>query len=273
MQEIDIDLVDLLIGSSVFIIPLMILFYYKTLLVRDSILAFLRMGLQLSFVGIYLKFIFDINEWWLNALWILLIMVAAAATIISRVELKMKIFFLPVLLSLVAGFFLNCCWIAYVLGSSFYLDARYLIPVAGMLLGNGLTSAIIGIRSFHKALSENYESYKYNIICGATKSEALFPLISSAMKDAFSPTIANTASIGLIWLPGMMVGQLLGGSDPGYAIKYQVLVLLAVYVGSVVTVILCINFSRIIAFDDYDMMKPDIGAVKKKLFRKNNKPG
>lgn len=86
--------------------------------------------------------------------------------------------------------------------------------------------------------------YKYSLIAGATRSEALRPFISEALKISFAPTIASNATIGLIWLPGMMTGQILGGSDPMTAIKYQILIVISIFVGGVVTVFTALSLSR-----------------------------
>mgnify|MGYP002064059490 CR=1 FL=1 len=43
------------------------------------------------------------------------------------------------------------------------------------------------------------------------------------------PTIASMATIGLVALPGMMTGVILGGAAPGVAIKYQIIIMLAIF--------------------------------------------
>ena len=56
------------------------------------------------------------------------------------------------------------------------------------------------------------------------------------------------ATIGLVSLPGMMTGQILGGSVPLAAIKYQVLIMIAIFTGIVLTVFLSIKISSRVAF-------------------------
>lgn len=45
-----------------------------------------------------------------------------------------------------------------------------------------------------------------------------------------APTLASMATTGLVTLPGMMTGQILGGASPIVAIKYQLLIMIAIFV-------------------------------------------
>jgi putative ABC transport system permease protein len=140
-------------------------------------------------------------------------------------------------------------------GVESFFNAWYIIPLLGMLLGNCLGSAVVGLRSYDQRIRKEEMRYKYMISCGATRKEALFPFISGAVRDAISPSIAQTAAIGLIWLPGMMTGQILGGSDPTTAIKYQIVVLTTIFSASVITIILSILFTVGSDFDEYGLLK------------------
>ncbi|MGU3844837.1 ABC transporter permease, partial [Vibrio diabolicus] len=42
--------------------------------------------------------------------------------------------------------------------------------------------------------------------------------------------LASMATTGLVTLPGMMTGQILGGASPMVAIKYQLVIMLAIFV-------------------------------------------
>jgi len=260
----DITWVEMIIGTLVIAIPVIIFYYYKTGLNKPLAIAFLRMIVQLTLVGLYLEYIFELNSTLINIGWTIIMIIAAAYTIVERVELKMKHFFPPLLFGIIGGILVNGSIFAFVLvGVDPFFDARYLIPIMGMLIGNSLNSAIIGVRSFFRKLSNDVERYRYYLMCGATRNEALFQFISEAMQDAFSPTIASTATIGLIWLPGMMTGQILGGSDPITAIKFQIMIIITIFVGSVITLFISLNLSKRFVFDDYDMFDKSIYVEKK----------
>ncbi len=255
MNSIDISWTGLLLGSLLLIIPIAILLKYKTGLVKSTAFAFLRMGVQLALIGLYLKYIFEINSIVINLLWVAVMAVAAAFTIVSRSELKQRFFFIPILSAIIVSVMINGCVFAFiVIGTDSFFNARYIIPIAGMLIGNCLGSAIIGIRAFYSSLARDEERYKYSLMSGASQNEALFPFISNALKEAFNPFIANTASIGLIWLPGMMTGQILGGNSPETAIKYQIIIIIGIFAGSVINVFLSIYGSKRLIFNEFNML-------------------
>ena len=85
---------------------------------------------------------------------------------------------------------------------------------------------------------------------GATRSEAIAPFIRQALIKAFSPGIANMAVTGLVALPGTMIGQILGGSSPHVAIKYQIMIVVITVASSMLSLMITIMLLPEI-FDSY----------------------
>jgi putative ABC transport system permease protein len=245
MTSSDISWLNLGIGALSLLVVIAIFYYYKTGLIKSTLIAFARMAVQLFLVGIYLKYIFKIDNIYINLLWVLLMAVAAGLTISKRSELNTRLYFLPVFIAVVINVLFNSIVIYFLIipGGS-YLRAQYMIPITGMLIGNSISSTVVGLRSLYRSLNQDRDRYRYDIMCGATKDEAIFPFITEAMRAAFNPMIANTATIGLIWLPGMMTGQILAGSDPASAIRYQAMIMLTVFVASVITLHISILLSK-----------------------------
>lgn len=259
MGSTDISYLGLGFGIITLLIPIIIFYKYKTSLSKPTIAAFSRMLLQLAFVGIYLKYIFDIDSIILNILWVIIMVIAASFSVSQRSDFKLKIFLLPILISISTNVIINSIFFAFlILSKDQFLSARYLIPIMGMVIGNTLNSTIVGIRSYKQQLLFNEDEYCYNLMCGAEISESQNKFISNSLKEAFNPTIASTAVIGLIWLPGMMTGQILGGSDPFVAIKYQIVIIITIFVGSVLTVLVAILLINKISFDKYGNIKKDL---------------
>ncbi|MBN2664246.1 MAG: ABC transporter permease [Bacteroidales bacterium] len=255
----DISLLNLALGYLIIIIPIAVFAYYKTGLVKDTIIAFVRMTIQLFLVGLYLKYVFAWNYWWLNLIWGLLMIIAATITIGRRSNMKKSIFIVPIFLSIlfsmiiVDGYFLGI-----VIRLENLFSAMYFIPITGMILGNCLRSNVIALSSFYKNLNKERTMYRFLIANGATREEALMPFMREALRLSFNPTIANTAVIGLISLPGMMTGQLLGGSSPDVAIKYQIMLVITIFVASLVTVFLSIKIVNLFVFDKFHRLKASL---------------
>lgn len=252
----DISYLNLALGFLLMIIPILIFAYYKTGLVKDTVIAIIRMTVQLFLVGFYLKFVFEWDKWWLNLLWGLVMMVVASITIGRRSNMKKSLFIVPIFLAILTSMIIVD---GYFLGIVIKLDnvfaAMYFIPITGMILGNCLRSNVIALNSFYKSLNKDRTMYRFYIANGATREEALKPFMREALRISFNPTIANTAVIGLISLPGMMTGQLLGGSSPDIAIKYQIMLVITIFVASIITVFLTIKIVNLFVFDKFDRLK------------------
>ena len=259
----DINYFRLFLGYALMLIPILILWYYKTGLVKDTIIATLRMTVQLLLVGLYLEYIFKINNTLLNIAWVLIMALLASYTIIKRSGLRYKVFLLPVLISsLISILVIDAYFLGFIIKLDNIFDARYLIPITGMLLGNTIRNVIISLNSFYNRIDDEQNLYRWYLANGATRSEALLPFMRDALKKAFNPVIANTAIMGLISLPGMMTGQILGGSDPNVAVKYQIMLMITIFSSGILNVLLSITFSNRFAFDSYGNLKKDIFEVK-----------
>jgi UDP-glucose/iron transport system permease protein len=259
MNTNEITWINLLLGCLILIFPAFIFWRYKTDLLKPMVLSFMRMGAQLTLVGLYLEFIFEWDSIWLNFLWVLIMIVAAGQTILQRSEIKDKRFYIPISLGTFLNVAVNGAIFAFIIiGKDNFFFAKVMIPIFGMIIGNSISGTIIAIRSFYNSLIRDEERYRYYLASGASKSEALFPFVSTAIKDAFSPTIASTATIGLIWLPGMMTGQILGGSDPITAIKYQIAIIVTIFAGTTIAVFTSIHFSKKFALNEYLLPRREI---------------
>ncbi|MBN2263149.1 MAG: ABC transporter permease [Prolixibacteraceae bacterium] len=252
----DIDLWDLLLGFSILLIPFSVFLYYKIRLSKDLIISVLRMVAQLFLVAVYLEWIFDKNNALINSLWVLIMVVVGAFTVVRRVKMPLKHYLFPVLL---AGFFsiiiIDGFFLGLVVKPAYFFDARYFIPITGMILGNSLNHNIVGLSAWFNGLSKQKELYYFLLTNSGNKQKAMLPFIQKAIVAGINPLLATMSVIGLISLPGMMTGQILGGASPSVAIKYQVMIMLAIFVGCTLALILSILFTKKILFDDYDALK------------------
>jgi putative ABC transport system permease protein len=89
-------------------------------------------------------------------------------------------------------------------------------------------------------------------------NEAVRPFLQRAYSASLAPTIATMATIGIVSLPGMMTGIILGGTDPLVAIKYQIAIMMAIFSGTALAVILGILLTLRTSFDRYGVLDPDV---------------
>jgi putative ABC transport system permease protein len=228
---------------------------------REIGLGILRMILQLGLVGVYLKTLFALNDPWLNGMWILVMLVVADLTILRRAGLRWRLFFLSTFTAVSFSVLFSVGYlIVLVIQPPLFYDARYLVPLTGMILGNCLQANVIGLERFYAALKKNESEYVTYLLLGATRWEAVKPYLRDAIRASINPTVAGMATMGLVSLPGMMTGQILGGGEPWVAVKYQVAIMLCIFTSTTVAAILNLTFSLTIAFDDFDVLRDDIAV-------------
>ena len=68
------------------------------------------------------------------------------------------------------------------------------------------------------------------------------------------------AVMGIVSLPGTMIGQILGGSAPGIAIKYQIMIIVITFTASMLSLMITVYFANKNSFDVYGRLRD----VKKK---------
>jgi putative ABC transport system permease protein len=258
-KTLDINYINLFMGYLLVLIPVIIFYHYKTGLIKDSLIAVARMTVQLLVVGLYLEVLFEYNKTWINSLWWIIMVTIATFTIIRRAYLNRRYFFIPLAVSLLISLaIVDAYFLGIVIDLDYFFDARYFIPISGIILGNCLKTNILGLNTFYKAIRQEKVRYRYYLANGATQGEALAPFMREALKTAFNPLIATITVIGLISLPGLMTGQILGGSSPEVAIKYQIMLMISLFASTLISVVLTITIANRFVFDEYGNMKENV---------------
>lgn len=258
----DIGYLELGIGLLLFLVPIFLFWYFKVGVVKDTLIAILRMLVQLALVAIYLEWVFKLNSPWINGAWVFLMIFVGLFTTMRRVGLKWRYFIFPLF---IAGFtsllVIDAFFLGLVIRLDNVFDARYFVPISGMILGNSMKHNIVGLNTYFSGIREKTDLYYFLLINTGKDQKALKPFIAEAIRSGMDPLIAVMAVIGLISLPGMMTGQILGGSSPEVAIKYQILIMIAIFVGCTLNLVLSILISNRFIFDKY-------GRTKDQLFKK-----
>jgi putative ABC transport system permease protein len=259
MKTADINTLPLIIGFALIIIPIAFSWWFKIGIIKRTLIASFRMGIQLILVGLFLEYLFELNNSLINIAWLMFMILVASVSMIRNSDLKYKVLLFPSFMSLAITtlsivFFFNIV----ILNLDNIFDAKYLIAIGGMILGNSLRSNIVGVSSFYKSIKRNENRYLYQLSLGATRLEAILPFFREGFKNAVNPFIAGMATFGIVSIPGMMTGQILGGSSPMLAVKYQITIVIAIFVVTTVSVILTILFTARSSFNGYGVLNKEI---------------
>ncbi|MDN5291930.1 MAG: UDP-glucose/iron transport system permease protein [Anaerophaga sp.] len=253
---IDIGIWKLILGFSILVIPLLVFMHYRIRLIKDMFVSTARMVIQLALVAVYMEWIFDKNNAWINSLWVIIMVLVGAGTIVKRLRMNWRTYLFPFILSgLVSMAIIDAFFLGAVIRLDYFFEARYFVPISGMVLGNSLNHNIVGLTTYFGSLSQKKELYYFLLTNSGSRRQTLLPFIQDALVNGLNPLLANMSVIGLISLPGMMTGQILGGASPAAAIRYQVMIMVAIFAGCTMTLVLSILLSGRFVFDDYGNVK------------------
>lgn len=114
----------------------------------------------------------------------------------------------------------------------FEASGRTVVPLAGMVVGNSLGATVLVGRRIIEDLSARRDEVEARLALGLPSAEAGRPVLRDAVRTALVPQVETTKAVGVVVLPGAMVGLILAGVDPMAAVKVQVAVMYLV-LGSV----------------------------------------
>jgi putative ABC transport system permease protein len=200
---------------------------------RRLAVAAARTVVQLGLLGLVLERIFAVRDPLLVVALLLLMTVFAAREAIGRASRRYRGVLADAWLTMAATcFIVGGVVTQVVVGVTPWYDPQYVIPLLGMILGNSLTGISLCLDRFLDHLAVRTAEVELRIAYGATRREALAAPLQDAVRTGMIPIINAMAAAGVVSLPGMMTGQILAGSPPSLAVKYQILVMFTITVGT-----------------------------------------
>jgi putative ABC transport system permease protein len=233
---------DLALAAVLLIIPAAISIALKLGLEKNLAVASVRTVVQLAFIGFVLEWVFDLNRWYYVVPVLIVMLLAAARAAIKRSERRFPGAYLAAFGSLVLATSVTAFSVTeVVIGVESWYSPRYVIPLIGMLLGNGLTGISLGLDRLLNDLITKRRSVEARLALGASTWQAVQPWMRDAVRSGMVPIINSMMVVGLVSLPGMMTGQILAGAAPIDAVSYQILIMFMIAAATALGVIvLCL---------------------------------
>lgn len=239
---IELDLVKMGFALGLMLIAIGLSAWQRLGLEWNLAVATVRTIVQLTAVGYILQIVFALNNP-LAVIAVILVMVSIAA-IVARNRISKKI---PALLPIVGGSILvsTALTLAYVnllvLRPDPWFEPQYLIPIAGILLGNAMNAAAIGGERFVSTINNSRLEIETHLSLGATPQQATALFRREAIKAGLIPTLNSMMVVGIVTLPGIITGQILSGVNPLDAALYQMLIMFILAITTLMTTILLIQ--------------------------------
>lgn len=206
------------------LIPLLLSKTLKLGLEKDTIIATVRSIIQLLAVGYILKFVFESDS--IVYMLLMITLMVVAATLNARKKgrgipgITWKIAVTLIIVEVVVqGVLLGLHIIP--------ATAQYIIPISGMMIGNAMVLSILFLNRFKAEVDAHENEIELILSLGGTPKQAIHLYLTNAIKASMIPTIESQKTIGLVQLPGMMSGQIIGGADPIQAVQFQILIIFA----------------------------------------------
>ncbi|MCD8862678.1 iron export ABC transporter permease subunit FetB [Mammaliicoccus sciuri] len=203
------------------IIPIVISKSFNLGLEKDTLIAAIRSFVQLLIVGYILQFIFD-QESHIFIILMVMLIIGAATQNARKKGLEIPGITWKLLLAFVA---IEVITQGILLGFKITPPtAQYIIPISGMIVGNAMVLSILFLNRFMSEVKQNENVIELVLCLGGTPKQAIHKQLITSIQSSVIPTIEQQKTIGLVQLPGMMSGQIIGGADPIEAVLFQILI-------------------------------------------------
>ena len=220
-------------------------FIYKLNLGRDLTIGTLRTFVQLLLMGYVLKIVFQVQISWLT-LGVYGLMITAAAQIIrGRVGEKSVPYLLPMYFSMLISYFLVGYMVTgVIISASPWWLPQYFLPLGGMIIGNSMNALALALERLFADLRDRRDHVEMKLSLGANYREASEDMVRRAIKAGMIPSINSLMGVGLVFIPGMMTGQIVAGADPVAAVRYQIVVMLMLVASTTISTLIVVLLTR-----------------------------
>lgn len=209
-----ITLLDIALGFIPVLITLIIIWQWSHS-PKSALIAMLRMLIQLLLIGYVLNFIFNANSQWIILLALMFMLVAASWISLNTLPVDPKPLFIYSFVAIFCGGGLTLVFISqWVLHADPWYQPQVMIPIAGMIFSNAMNAISLAGERLYSELGHDVDYHRARNI---------------AFQAAMIPVTNALLAVGLVSLPGMMTGQILAGTSPLIASRYQIIVMCMIF--------------------------------------------
>lgn len=259
-QVIDLHIWQML-AAYIFVLIVMLMVKIKGIpREKELFISSVRMTIQLILTGHLLLYLFDSSSPLYTILILIGMEVFAVHNIIKRTKLKFSSRLTRIIAFSMAAGTISCLlyFLLVVVRITPWYNPRYFIPVAGMLIGNSMTGISLGVSRLTEGMELQKNMVEGALMLGATPKMAAKQIVDHAFDSAILPTINSMVGMGIVFLPGMMTGQILSGTSPVTAIEYQIAIMLGILGSVALSVILFVQMGYQTFFNEQGQLTVDV---------------
>ncbi|MBK1672147.1 iron export ABC transporter permease subunit FetB [Ectothiorhodospira shaposhnikovii] len=230
LSPVDLTLAALLVIALAVLTSRVGMGLSKSLLVSAT-----RTVVQLLLIGLVLKTLFEHAALHWVAIMALVMLLVAGREVVARQGRRFtgwRAYGIGTLAMFVSAFTATVFALTVIIGPAPWWEPQYAIPLLGMMLGNTMTGIALGLDRLTQSAWQQRRVIEGRLILGQTWAEAIQDIRRDAARSGLMPIINAMAAAGIVSLPGMMTGQILAGTPPMEAVKYQILVMFLITAGT-----------------------------------------
>ncbi len=260
MKIISLSPLDLALAAALVALLAALSFSMRLHLQRQIIIAAARMTVQLMLIGFVLKALFS----YVHLGWIVVVAFVMLLAAGREVTVRQKRRFagwwgfgLGTVSMFISSFSITVLALTVIIGPQPWYEPQYAIPLLGMLLGNTMNGVSIGLDRLTAAAWDQRTLIEGRLMLGSAWHQAIENLRSESIRSGLIPIINSMMAAGLVSLPGMMTGQILGGNPPMEAVKYQILIMFLIAGGTGLGTVAAVWMGSRRLFDERQRLRLD----------------
>jgi putative ABC transport system permease protein len=225
------------------------------------VVAAVRTTVQLLLIGLVLRVLFaQVHLLWVT-LMALGMLLAAGREVMARQQRRLRGwwgFGTGTGAMFVSSFAVTVLALVAIVGTEPWYAPQYAIPLLGMLLGNTMTGIALAMDRLTDAAWQQRTVIEQRLLLGEDAGSAFGEIRRESMRTGMIPIVNAMAAAGLVSLPGMMTGQILAGSPPLEAVKYQIMIMFLITAGTGFGVMIALWITARRLFDDRHRLRLDV---------------
>jgi len=235
MNVVSLSLFDLMLAAGLVMAMAILAFVMQLRMSQLIIVAAIRTVVQLLLVGLVLKWLFAQQAFiWIAAMWTVMLLVAGRE-ILARQTRRFKGLWgygVGTVSVFISSFVVGIFVLTMVVNNTPWYTPQYAIPLMGMIIGNTMTAAALSLENLTKTAWQQRMVLEARLALGQSWRQAIQDIAIQSVRIGLFPIVNAMAAAGLVNLPGMMSGQILGGTPPAEAVKYQILIMFMITAAS-----------------------------------------
>lgn len=255
-----LDWLDLGIAAALVVLLAVLAARTRLGVSRPLLVSALRMIVQLALVGLVLDALFAYAAFYWVALMALVMLLLAGREAVARQRRRLTgwwSFGISTGAMFVSSFAVTVFALIALVQAHPWYEPQYAIPLLGMMLGNTMNGVALSLDRLIEGAWQQRDVIEARLMLGQGWQEAVESISRESMRSGMIPMINGMSAAGVVSLPGMMTGQILAGSPPAEAVRYQILIFLLITVGTGFGTLLA---NRLVArrlFDERERLRVD----------------